>query len=137
MKSQWVGILAGVVLCTGPARAADYLAYNGEKIYRRFCASCHGIGGAGDGPVASSLKVEVPDLRLLARRRGGKFPTDQVARIIDGRFMIAVHGTRTMPIWGEDFSRIEPGNPDAEQTTQMLVKRLTQYLESLQLPAGH
>jgi mono/diheme cytochrome c family protein len=40
---------------TPPAapRAAD--ATNGGKLYATYCASCHGIGGAGDGIAAAGL----------------------------------------------------------------------------------
>lgn len=40
---------------TPPAepRAAD--AANGGELYVTYCASCHGVSGAGDGPVAASL----------------------------------------------------------------------------------
>jgi mono/diheme cytochrome c family protein len=85
--------------------AADYVAMSGHDLYVRFCASCHGASGRGDGPVASSFKVEVPDLTLIARRAKGAYPREQVERIIDGRHIIAAHGNREMPVW----VRISPG----------------------------
>lgn len=124
------------VLVAGPATAAEYAAMSGKDLYVRFCASCHGESGRGDGPVATSLTVEVPDLALIARRAGGKFPRERVARIIDGRHILGAHGTRTMPIWGEELGRIEVGNPDAERVTQTVVTRLTDYLWQLQRPAS-
>lgn len=124
-----------LLVCGTQSNAADYVSMSGKALYERFCAACHGIQGAGDGPVADSLKVEVPDLRLLSRRAGGKFPRDRVIRIIDGRHIIGAHGTRTMPIWGEDLSRLEPGDPNAERATQIVIERLTDYLEQLQRPS--
>jgi hypothetical protein len=76
--------------------------------------------------------VEVPDLTLIARRNGGTFPRDRIEKIIDGRYMLAVHGTRTMPIWGDTFSHSELGNPDAEKATRILTGRLADYLWLLQ-----
>jgi mono/diheme cytochrome c family protein len=115
--------------------AADYVSMSGQDLYRRFCASCHGAQGRGDGPVAATLKVEVPDLTLLARRRGDFYPRDSILKIIDGRFVIGAHGTRTMPIWGEDLGRLEIGNPDAERATQVVLDRLADYVWQLQRPA--
>ena len=62
-------VLSALLLTvTAPVHAADYLAMSGEQLYTRFCASCHGIGGHGDGPVAQSFAVKIPDLTLIARR---------------------------------------------------------------------
>lgn len=115
--------------------AADYVAMSGAELYSRFCASCHGVTGRGDGPVSSSFKVEVPDLTLIARRAQGTYPRDRIEKIIDGRYVIAAHGARTMPVWGEDFSRLEIGNPDAERSTRLIIQRLADYVWLLQKPA--
>jgi mono/diheme cytochrome c family protein len=120
---------------TSPAWAADYLSMSGEELYQRFCTACHGAEGQGDGPVAGYFKAEVPDLTLIARRAGGTYPRERVARIIDGRHIIGAHGTRTMPVWGEDFGRAEIGNPDAEQATRILIERLVEYVSQMQRPA--
>jgi mono/diheme cytochrome c family protein len=111
---------------------ADYVSRSGEDLYKQFCAACHGPQGRGDGPVAGSLKVEVPDLTSIAIRNGGTFPRDRVEKIIDGRFIIGAHGTRTMPIWGEHFSEVEMGNPDAEKATRTVTGRLADYVWLLQ-----
>jgi mono/diheme cytochrome c family protein len=115
--------------------AAEYVDMSGKDLYQKFCASCHGNEGRGDGPVAKHLNVEVPDLALLARRHGGKFPRDLVDRIIDGRHIIGAHGTRTMPVWGQDFSRAELGDPDAERATRIVIGRLADYVWLLQRPS--
>lgn len=117
-----------------PAGAADYVAMSGEELYGRFCASCHGEQGRGDGPVANSFKVEVPDLTLIARRAGGAYPRDRIEKIIDGRYILAAHGNRTMPVWGEDLSKVEIGNPEAERATRVIIQRLADYVWLLQKP---
>lgn len=114
------------------ASSADYVGMSGQDLYRRFCASCHGIEGRGDGPVAASLRVEVPDLTQTASRLQGAAGRERIARIIDGRHIIGSHGTRLMPVWGEDFSRLEIGNPDAERSAQVVIERLADYVTSLQ-----
>lgn len=136
MRHLGIAVVA-LLMHVSPSDAADYVSMSGKDLYLRFCASCHGVDGAGDGPVADSLKVEVPDLRLLARRAGGTFPRERVIRIIDGRHIIGAHGTRTMPIWGEDFSRLEPGDPDAQRATQTVISKLADYLLQLQRPPAN
>lgn len=118
------------------AWSADYVSMSGENLYRRFCASCHGVQGRGDGPVAASFRVEVPDLTRMADRAGAVNVRDRIARIIDGRYIIGAHGTRVMPVWGEDLVRLEIGNPDAERSTQVIIGRLADYVSSLQKPAS-
>jgi mono/diheme cytochrome c family protein len=128
--------LAVLAVCciawTSSASAADYVAMSGQELYRRFCASCHGVEGRGDGPVAASLRVEVPDLTQTARRLQGAGGRDRLIRIIDGRYIVGAHGTRLMPVWGEDLSRLEIGNPDAERSSQLIIQRLADYVSSLQ-----
>jgi mono/diheme cytochrome c family protein len=116
----------------GSARSADYVSMSGEDLYRRFCASCHGVEGRGDGPVAASFRVEVPDLTQTARRMQDKDARDRIVRIIDGRYILGAHGTRLMPVWGEDLSRLEIGNPDAERSTQLIIEKLADYVRGLQ-----
>lgn len=119
------------------AWSADHAASSGEELYRRFCASCHGVEGRGDGPVAASLRVEVPDLTRTASRARGLDPREQIARIIDGRHIVGAHGTRLMPVWGEDLARLEIGNPDAERSAQIIIGRLAEYVSSLQRPTSN
>jgi mono/diheme cytochrome c family protein len=126
--------VVGITLLSisGAAHSADYVAMSGKELYQRFCASCHGESGRGDGRVAASFKTEVPDLTLIARRAKGSYPRDRIVRIIDGRHVIGAHGTRIMPVWGEDFSRLELGNPDAERATRIVILRLADYVWLLQ-----
>jgi mono/diheme cytochrome c family protein len=120
---------------SGSTHAADYVAMSGKELYVRFCASCHGVTGRGDGPVAGSFKVEVPDLTLIARRAKGVYPRDRIEKIIDGRHILGAHGSRTMPVWGEHLNRLEIGNPDAERSTRIVILRLADYVWLLQKPA--
>ncbi|HEX7012775.1 MAG TPA: cytochrome c [Steroidobacteraceae bacterium] len=117
------------------AHSADYVSMSGKELYERFCASCHGTEGRGDGPVASYFTIEVPDLTLIARRAGGTYPRERIVRIIDGRHILGAHGSRTMPVWGEDLSRTALGDPNAEQATRIIIDRLADYLAELQRPA--
>lgn len=137
MKNRYLAALSAAImpLLFATQSHADFLAMNGSELFGRFCASCHGVAGRGDGPVAKSFKTEVPDLTLISRRQGGKFPVDRIERIIDGRFTVFAHGERTMPVWGQELSRTEIGNPDAERATQLMIGRLLEHVRSLQRPA--
>ena len=114
------------------AVAGEDVGKSGKQLYEQYCASCHGIEGRGDGPVAKSLAVEVPDLSRFAIRHGNYFDRELVERIIDGRHVIGAHGSRTMPVWGEDLSVSQLGNPDAERSTRIVIMRLSDYLWQLQ-----
>ncbi|HKE96535.1 MAG TPA: cytochrome c [Povalibacter sp.] len=123
-----------LVMVTAGSAADDSATLSGKQLYVQFCAACHGVQGRGDGPVASSIRVEMPDLTLIARRHGGTFPRDLVERIIDGRHILGAHGTRVMPIWGEDLGRLGVGDPDAEKVTRTVTARLADHVWSLQRP---
>ena len=132
--------LAILIVCcitfANAAAAADYTSMSGEQLYRRFCASCHGVQGRGDGPVAASFRVEVPDLTQTASRMHGADVRERIVRIIDGRYIIGAHGSRIMPVWGEDMARLEIGNPEAERASQIMIGRLADYVTSLQRPSS-
>jgi len=114
------------------AFAEEISQYDGKQLYSRFCASCHGDKGEGNGPVAPFFKLTPPDLTLLAKRRGGEFPTEDVRGIIDGRNYKGPHGTRNMPIWGMELRFADTGNSDNQQPVETLIERLVQYLRSIQ-----
>ena len=70
----------------------------GGNDYGRYCASCHGVTGHGDGPVAEFLALIPIDLTKLARNNGGVFPDARITEIIDGRQQVRTHGSRDMPV---------------------------------------
>jgi mono/diheme cytochrome c family protein len=124
-----------LVLASVSAHAQDFSSYTGVELYRRFCASCHGDHARGDGTVAKSFKTEVPDLTRIAHRHGGVFPAEQIRKIIDGRKTLPPHGSREMPVWGFEFSQENQnaGYSDAQQRTDDLIARLTEYLRTIQI----
>lgn len=132
MRAIAATVFFALILYGGTAQPADYVTLSGKELYLRFCASCHGATGRGDGPVAESFTVEVPDLTLIARRAGGSYPRQRIVRIIDGRHILSAHGSRTMPVWGEDLSRLEIGDPNAERATRIIIDRLADYVWLLQ-----
>lgn len=104
MIRHWLFTALLALPATSQAVEPDPLAdYTGAELFGRFCASCHGSRGFGDGPVAPSLKVMIPDLTELSKRSGGKFPAERVREIVDGRAVLPAHGTRLMPVWGYEL----------------------------------
>jgi len=107
----------------------------GKEEYRENCAACHGLEGRGDGPVATYLKVKTPDLTQLSRKRGGKFPVQELFRAIDGRQTKGVHGDRAMPIWGDRYkvkATKEFGGYGSETAVRDRIVKLVEYLRTIQ-----
>lgn len=130
-------ILATVgVLLTGFTASAfeiESLAkYSGEEIFAKYCAACHGNMGRGNGPVARTLKIAVPDLTAISRHYGG-FPTTLVREVIDGRHEgVDAHGTRKMPVWGYEFWLEQGGDDAAQREMTRTIDKLVDYIRSIQ-----
>jgi len=134
IRTFCVGAAAAGLVAYGAAafEAVSLADYSGEEIFSRFCASCHGEMARGDGPVARSLGVMVPDLTRISQRYGG-FPTNLVRDTIDGRgARIDAHGTRTMPVWGYEFWVEEGGDRSAQDEMRKTIAKLVDYLRSIQ-----
>jgi mono/diheme cytochrome c family protein len=99
-------------------------------MYKAYCAVCHGMTGKGNGPAAEALKVPPSDLTTLAKRNGGRYPSDHVRSAIEGDLRLAAHGSKEMPVWGELFWRMSQGH---SPEVQLRVSNLNQYIESLQV----
>jgi hypothetical protein len=74
------------------------------------------------------------DLTAIATRRGGAFPTGEIARIVDGRFDLPAHGSREMPVWGERFGADVPEVEIGESIARGNIASLVEYLKSIQRP---
>jgi mono/diheme cytochrome c family protein len=131
-------LICAALLLAGPptAFAEDLSTSSGAQLYRQFCASCHGKGGEGDGPVAPFFKLRPPDLTLISRRSGGTFPADRIRRIVDGRENISPHGSREMPIWGVEIAMSDDDPSRGEAAAQSAITRLVEHLRSMQKPAS-
>jgi mono/diheme cytochrome c family protein len=133
-----LGLLAGTWLALATAvagaegEADPVLADMGASEYATYCAACHGLDARGDGPVAKALEKPPADLTRIAARRGGVFPSGEVARIIDGRFDVTAHGPREMPVWGERFTEGIPEPGLGDEVARGRVVTLVAYLQSIQ-----
>lgn len=80
MRSKWI---IGLGLA-GQLYASVLLAQGeGEKLYRAYCASCHGFAARGQGPEAATFAEPPRDLRSGFLQRYGK--DELVQRVLDGR----------------------------------------------------
>lgn len=102
---------------------------SGKETFLKYCASCHGEGGKGDGPASIAVKDPMPDLTTLSRRHEGKYPAGYVSAV--GKFgrNMAAHGSEDMPVWG---SRLKAVDPVRDPTGQQHIEDLGAFLESLQ-----
>lgn len=126
-----LALLAALTACAS-GNAPVLQAAAGERIYKVSCAACHGADARGTGPVAPLLTVPVPDLTLIAARRGGEFPELDIFRIIDGQSELTGHGPRHMPIWGYEFFGDDADDEVAHRRATDKVDRLVAYLRSIQ-----
>ncbi|MCA0043544.1 c-type cytochrome [Celeribacter litoreus] len=109
----------------------------GEKLYTQYCATCHGVDGTGEGPLAELLTMTPADLTQLSADNvaaPGEFPLLRVIHVIDGRTGVRAHGG-TMPTYGEVFMTETTG--DLEEVGAVIETRgrilsLAMYLESIQ-----
>jgi mono/diheme cytochrome c family protein len=108
---------------------------NGEGLYNNLCSACHGVSGEGNGPAASALQKEIPDLRMLALNNDGVYAHKKVKRAICGSSREIVHGTIDMPDWEQQFMYVNPAWSDftREAYARKRINALSKYVETLQL----
>jgi mono/diheme cytochrome c family protein len=118
-------IVAGAIGTSTTAVAEEELI--GSNEFRVSCASCHGVGGRGDGHLAQYLTVKPTDLTTLTKNNDGDYPFLRVFQIIDGRTQVAGHGERAMPVWGDRY-KLE----NAEAYTRARILELVYYIQNIQ-----
>jgi mono/diheme cytochrome c family protein len=100
---------------------------SGAEIFKWYCAACHGKDAKGNGPAASELKMPPPDLTLLSKRNGGKFPEDYVTDVLLNGAKAPAHGRAEMPVWGPLFAEL-----NAKGRVTVRISDVVHYVESLQ-----
>ena len=103
---------------------------DGEVVYRRYCAACHGPEGRGDGPAAPALTPPPADLTRL------RYNVEELMWLIDGTQTIRAHGNARMPVWGEVFATGLLGDDAPGRRARLHVKAAALYVRSLQRPAS-
>lgn len=102
---------------------------SGKETFLRYCASCHGENGTGNGPVAGALKPPPSDLTTLSKRHEGKFPAGYVGAVLKFGRSLASHGSEDMPVWGSRFKELDPVR---DPTGQQHIDEVVVYIASLQ-----
>jgi mono/diheme cytochrome c family protein len=118
-------VLAAMLALAGCEQAP----VTGAGFYGEYCASCHGADARG-GP---DIDPPAPDLTVLAKNHGGRYPAVYVMSTIDGYARDATHGP--MPIFGDLLDgRVETWvDPDGTPTpTPVSLMLLNEYLEGQQ-----
>ncbi|MDJ1017407.1 MAG: cytochrome c [Paracoccaceae bacterium] len=129
--------LAAAAAVLMPLSAVAQDAGIGETLYNQYCATCHGLDGAGEGPLTQIMVDKPSDLRLLSANNpqvAGEFPMLHVIHVIDGRTGLRAHGG-PMPTYGDIFMSEETGDREtygAVLATRGRVLSLAMYLESIQ-----
>ncbi len=102
---------------------------SGKEMFLSYCAPCHGKDAKGNGPAAAALKQLPADLTMLAKRNGGKYPSNKVTTVLRGQDKLVAHGDQEMPVWGPVFWRMSQGH---EEQVTLRIANLNKYIESLQ-----
>jgi mono/diheme cytochrome c family protein len=126
VRQRMVNLVTYIESLQVPSTGSDD---SGSRLFRTYCASCHGTSARGDGPMAMQLRRMPPDLTQFTRRNGGVFPSELVYRIVDGREVMS-HGDREMPVWGDAF-RMVFGGPGAG-VIKARIDAIVRYLAGIQ-----
>jgi len=131
----YCGVLIVILLFTASVELSlaqeEQILARGQVHYQRYCSVCHGKQGEGKGPLAEYLKITPTDLTQISKKNEGKFPFWRMYRIIDGREEIRGHGTRAMPIWGDEI-RIDEKDALPKFQEDLVAGRIWQMLSYLQ-----
>lgn len=124
-------IAATVLATTLNVAAAEPTA---KQDFDQYCSPCHGADGKGHGKLLYTIpNVNPPDLTQLSKKNGGNFPTEDVARAIDGRAGIPSHKRFDMPFFGVQFQK--QGQEFSEESNASVARRvsnLVKYIEGIQ-----
>jgi mono/diheme cytochrome c family protein len=141
IRAGLVGLVAGSALLAGQGgvmaqeESSDALQLKlGKDMFMRYCATCHGPSGKGDGIAARLFQKKPIDLTTLAKNNGGKFPTMEVLNIVKGDAPVAAHGNREMPVWGTIIGA-DPTHQGmyAQDAANAQILTIANYLKSIQV----
>lgn len=115
-----------------PQKGTPEYLQAGRDQYMKYCATCHGPTGTGDGMASSTFNKHPVDLTLLSKQNGGTFPTMKVLSIVKGDTPISAHGTREMPVWGEILGHPLDTSMYQQDAANLKILSIATYLESIQ-----
>ena len=134
IRKAIIFVIFGVLLlawaCQNQGTPESALAnVSGEEMYISYCQICHGNQDEA-GPMAEVLKTVPLDLSLIAVRRNGEFPRDEIIKIVDGRSALLGHRNQEMPIWGKTFKASE--GLESNKKVKEKIETIVDYLETIQ-----
>ena len=133
---QIVSRLAVVVVvgCLTPLRSyageevRDARIEKGKRWYDQYCTPCHGVGGAPGSAVFAATKKPI-DLRTIAQRNGGKFPSI--------RWWDFVFSSQPRGVHAEPWERIRNDQTETDELVRDIAAHgvaanIEYYVESIQ-----
>jgi mono/diheme cytochrome c family protein len=134
MNAKFIITACTVILGFEVVRPMSWAAESdqGRAYFLRYCGSCHGADGKGDGPVSRSLKLKPADLTQIQKKNNGVFPLEKVMATIEGKTRVEAHGESKMPVWGEIFEKQASGQKDSAGASAAKVKLIADYLSTIQ-----
>ena len=125
-----LSIALGILSTSGSAQttANPAAVERGRMLFDQHCALCHGKGGKGDGPAASTLNKRPTNVTLMQKRHGAFFAA-QAESAIRGTNPVVAHGAPGMMVWGAIFRANAHGG---EAAVDARVRDLLAFIESIQ-----
>lgn len=126
-----IGLLVGALSVTSTMlRPGAASAQEGQEVYGRWCAACHGVNGDGQGPGAGHMLPRPRDfttgLYQVRTTASGELPTDaDIMRVIND----GIPGT-TMPGWGDVLSQQE------RDALVVYLKSFSRFFASMEAPTA-
>lgn len=124
-----LGMFLSSISCT-ERNARKAAVREGEIYYKSYCAICHGENADGQSEMASILNTPPMDLTSIAKRRGGNFPEDEIARIIATAERTPGHSLGEMPAWWETLKKAE--KIEDPELVRQKIENIVAYLKTLQ-----
>ena len=127
-----IGLIGSLVIVASVTNARNEERARAD--YTNYCASCHGVDGTGNGPMASELKAAPTNLTTITKENNGHFPYLKLRRVIDGSLStgsIRGHGSAEMPVWGDIFRR-QGSDISKWNDAQARIMNILDYLASIQ-----
>jgi len=120
----------GILSTSGSAQttANPAAVERGRMLFDQHCALCHGKGGKGDGPAASTLNKRPTNVTLMQKRHGAFFAA-QAESAIRGTNPVVAHGAPGMMVWGAILRANARGD---EAAVDARVRDLLAFIESIQ-----
>ena len=124
LTSRFAVVVVLALLC-----AANASAQSGREDYQHYCAPCHGQDGKGKGEWNGTA---IPDLTRLSKNNDGRYPSEEVQKVVDGRNQPLWHQrSRDMPYWGEIF-QLEENHPTSKAKVEARITAIVDYIRGIQ-----